>query len=145
MPGVSMQEALDALAALNKHMLTAGFSVDYSGQARAFPQSGNTLAIAFLLSLLTIYLFLVAQFESLRDLAGGVYLHCGAARGAGRTPRWKYVGSGRRIRRLQSCLVPADPAGTRKLPDTSPSALISSRSGPDEIVFHGNRPSPCQP
>jgi multidrug efflux pump len=48
-------------------MLPPGFSVDYSGQARSFLQSGNTLVIAFLLSLLTIYLFLVAQFESLRD------------------------------------------------------------------------------
>lgn len=67
MPGVAMQEALDALEALNKQMLPDGFSVDYSGQARAFLQTGNTLVIAFLLSLLTIYLFLVAQFESLRD------------------------------------------------------------------------------
>ena len=67
MPGVSMQEALDSLEELNKQMLPAGFSVDYSGQARSFLQSGNTLVIAFLLSLLTIYLFLVAQFESLRD------------------------------------------------------------------------------
>jgi multidrug efflux pump len=67
MPGVSMQEALDYLEQLQQQMLPAGFSVDYSGQARTFLQSGNTLLIAFLLSLLTIYLFLVAQFESLRD------------------------------------------------------------------------------
>ena len=67
MPGVSMQEGLDALKELNQQMLPAGYSVDYSGQARSFLQSGNTLVIAFLLSLLTIYLFLVAQFESLRD------------------------------------------------------------------------------
>jgi len=67
MPGVSMQEGLDALKELNQQMLPAGYSVDYSGQARSFLQSGNTLLIAFLLSLLTIYLFLVAQFESLRD------------------------------------------------------------------------------
>ena len=67
MPGVSMQEALDYLDGLNQQLLPLGFSVDYSGQARAFLQSGNTLVIAFLLALLTIYLFLVAQFESLRD------------------------------------------------------------------------------
>jgi multidrug efflux pump len=67
MPGVSMQEGLDALKELNQKMLPPGFSVDYAGQARAFLQSGNTLVYAFLLSLLTIYLFLVAQFESLRD------------------------------------------------------------------------------
>ncbi len=67
MPGVSMQEGLDALEALNKQLLPTGYSVDFSGQARSFLQSGNTLIIAFLLSLLTIYLFLVAQFESLRD------------------------------------------------------------------------------
>jgi multidrug efflux pump len=67
MPGVSMQEGLDYLEGLQQQTLPPGFSVDYSGQARAFLQSGNTLVIAFLLSLLTIYLFLVAQFESLRD------------------------------------------------------------------------------
>ncbi|MBK6511620.1 MAG: efflux RND transporter permease subunit [Haliea sp.] len=67
MPGVSMQEALDYLDSLQEQMLPPGFSVDYSGQARSFLQSGNTLVIALLLSLLTIYLFLVAQFESLRD------------------------------------------------------------------------------
>ncbi|MBK6739922.1 MAG: efflux RND transporter permease subunit [Haliea sp.] len=67
MPGVAMQEALDYLETLQQQMLPPGFSVDYSGQARSFLQSGNTLVIAFLLSLLTIYLFLVAQFESLRD------------------------------------------------------------------------------
>ncbi len=67
MPGVSMQEALDYLGELQQRMLPPGFSVDYSGQARTFLQSGNTLLIALLLSLLTIYLFLVAQFESLRD------------------------------------------------------------------------------
>lgn len=67
MPGVAMQEALDYLDGLQEQLLPPGFSVDYSGQARAFLQSGNTLIYAFLLSLLTIYLFLVAQFESLRD------------------------------------------------------------------------------
>ena len=67
MPGVSMQEGIDTLTELNQRLLPPGYSVDYSGQARAFLQSGHSLLFAFLLSLLTIYLFLVAQFESLRD------------------------------------------------------------------------------
>jgi multidrug efflux pump len=67
MPGVSLQEALDYLDGLQQQMLPPGFSVDYSSQARTFMQLGNTPVIAFLLSLLTTYLFLVAQFESLRD------------------------------------------------------------------------------
>lgn len=67
MPGVSMQEALDYLDTLNKTSLPAGYNVDYAGKARTFLQTGNTLLYAFLLALLTIYLFLVAQFESLRD------------------------------------------------------------------------------
>lgn len=66
-PGVSMEEALDYLETLRKDKLPPSYSVDYAGQARVFLQSGNILLFAFLLSLLTIYLFLVAQFESLRD------------------------------------------------------------------------------
>ncbi len=66
-PGVSMQQALDYLEETTRELLPQGYSTDYGGKARTFLQSGNTLMLAFLLSLLTIYLFLVAQFESLRD------------------------------------------------------------------------------
>ncbi len=66
-PGVSTQEAIDFLDETAKQTLPPGYSIDYGGKARAFLQSGNTLLYAFLLSLLTIYLFLVAQYESLRD------------------------------------------------------------------------------
>ncbi len=66
-PGVSMQEALDYLEETTREMLPQGYSTDYGGKARTFLQSGNTLMLAFALSLLTIYLFLVAQYESLRD------------------------------------------------------------------------------
>lgn len=66
-PGVSMQQALDYLEDARVRMLPEGYSVDHAGQARTFLQSGNALLFAFLLALLTIYLFLVAQYESLRD------------------------------------------------------------------------------
>lgn len=66
-PSVSMQQALDYLEGVNQRILPEGYSVDYIGQARTFLQSGNALLFAFLLALLTIYLFLVAQYESLRD------------------------------------------------------------------------------
>lgn len=66
-PGVSMDEALDFLEQESGATLPAGYSIDYSGKARSFLQAGNSLLIAFTLALLLIYLFLVAQFESLRD------------------------------------------------------------------------------
>jgi len=66
-PGVPMQEALNYLEEKKLEILPQGYSVDYSGKARSFLQAGNSLLIAFMLALLTIYLFLVAQYESLRD------------------------------------------------------------------------------
>ncbi len=66
-PGVSMQEALDFVREKQRELLPPGYQVDYAGKTRAFLQAGNDLFFAFLLSLLTIYLFLVAQYESLRD------------------------------------------------------------------------------
>lgn len=66
-PSVSKQQALNYLDEVSRRILPEGYSVDYIGQARAFLQSGNALLFAFLLALLTIYLFLVAQYESLRD------------------------------------------------------------------------------
>jgi len=66
-PGVSMQEALDYLEEKKLEILPQGYSIDYSGKSRSFLQAGNSLLCAFVLALLTIYLFLVAQFESLRD------------------------------------------------------------------------------
>ncbi len=66
-PGVSMQQALDFLHARADALLPQGYSYDHDGQSRTFLSEGNTLFIAFLLAILTIYLFLVAQYESLRD------------------------------------------------------------------------------
>jgi len=66
-PGVSMQAALDYLEQKQQELLPQDYQVDYAGKTRAYLQAGNELFFAFLLSLLTIYLFLVAQYESLRD------------------------------------------------------------------------------
>ena len=66
-PDVSLDEAIDFLRETQKELLPHGYSIDFGGKSRTYLQEGNTLFIAFLLALLTIYLFLVAQYESLRD------------------------------------------------------------------------------
>lgn len=43
------------------------FSYDYLGQARQYSEEGNALYYTFLFALITIYLVLAAQFESMRD------------------------------------------------------------------------------
>jgi multidrug efflux pump len=47
--------------------LPEGFFVDFSGQSRLEIAQGNTIAVAFGLAVLVIYLVLAAQFESFRD------------------------------------------------------------------------------
>lgn len=66
-PGVSMQEALDYIEQKQAELLPPGYSIDYAANARFYLQAGNALFMTFLLALLTIYLLLVAQYESLRD------------------------------------------------------------------------------
>jgi len=67
MPGVSLSSALDFLNQAAAEVLPHGYSVDYVGKARSFLQEGNVMLYTFMLAILTIYLFLVAQYESLRD------------------------------------------------------------------------------
>lgn len=66
-PDVSMDEAIDYLNTTAERILPQGYGIDYGGKSRTHLQEGNTLLIAFILALVTIYLFLVAQYESLRD------------------------------------------------------------------------------
>ncbi|MBB1486634.1 efflux RND transporter permease subunit [Oceanospirillum sediminis] len=67
-PGMTQGEALEWLQhtveETAKEMDIIGIQLDYSGQAREFIQTGDTLMLTFILALGFIYLVLAAQFES---------------------------------------------------------------------------------
>lgn len=67
MIGTSTGDGLSALEAMARAELPDGFFIDYSGQSRLEMSEGNTVAVAFVLAIVVIYLVLAAQFESLRD------------------------------------------------------------------------------
>ncbi len=66
-PGRSLGEGLDFLGQKAEEIFPSGFSYDFQGESRQFVQEGDTLAYAFLFSLVVIFLVLAAQFESFRD------------------------------------------------------------------------------
>jgi len=66
-PGVTLGQALQTLNLLTKSQLPGDFSIDYGGQSRQFMQQGKAIVLAFGLSILLVYLLMVAQFESFRD------------------------------------------------------------------------------
>jgi hydrophobe/amphiphile efflux-1 (HAE1) family protein len=66
-PGHTLGEALDFLKAKSKEIFPAGYTYDFQGESRQLVQEGNTLTIAFIFSLIIIFLVLAAQFESFRD------------------------------------------------------------------------------
>jgi len=66
-PGRTIGETLTFLQQQAKELFPEGYTYDFQGESRQFMQEGNTLAIAFLFSLIVIYLVLAAQFESFRD------------------------------------------------------------------------------
>lgn len=66
-PGVTSSEGLDAIRAAAAQVMPSGFFEDYIGESRLSRQEGNTLALAFLLAIVVIYLVLAAQFESFRE------------------------------------------------------------------------------
>ncbi len=66
-PGHTLGEALGFLQDKAKEIFPEGYSWDFQGESRQFMQEGNTLALAFVFSLIVIYLVLAAQFESFRD------------------------------------------------------------------------------
>ncbi|MGB3501710.1 MAG: efflux RND transporter permease subunit [Mesorhizobium sp.] len=67
LPGVTTGDGLATIENIARPILPAGFFIDYSGQSRLEKQQGNTIAIAFGLAVIVIYLVLAAQFESFRD------------------------------------------------------------------------------
>jgi multidrug efflux pump len=66
-PGVTTGDGLQTIEDIARPLLPAGFFIDYSGQSRLEKEQGNTIAIAFVLAVVVIYLVLAAQFESFRD------------------------------------------------------------------------------
>ncbi|MDX1320166.1 MAG: efflux RND transporter permease subunit, partial [Oceanospirillum sp.] len=70
-PGLTQGDALvwlrDTVEATAKEMGIQGIQFDYSGQAREYMESGDSLMITFILALGFIYLVLAAQFESFRS------------------------------------------------------------------------------
>lgn len=67
LPGVTSGDGLAEIVNIARQELPAGFFIDYSGQSRLENSQGNTIAIAFGLAVVVIYLVLAAQFESFRD------------------------------------------------------------------------------
>jgi multidrug efflux pump len=57
-------ETMDEIAAKT---LDSDFSTSLAGTSKEFMESGSSLAFAFLLALILVYLVLAAQFESFRD------------------------------------------------------------------------------
>jgi multidrug efflux pump len=66
-PGVTSSEGLAAMREASAHVMPTGFFEDYAGESRLTLQEGNSLAFAFVLAVLVIYLVLAAQFESFRE------------------------------------------------------------------------------
>ncbi|MBB4657544.1 efflux RND transporter permease subunit [Parvularcula dongshanensis] len=66
--GVALGEALEFLEA-QAERLPAGYTVDYAGVSRQFVEQGSTIAVAFALAIVLVYLTLAAQYESFRDPA----------------------------------------------------------------------------
>ena len=65
--GVTTTDAVQTLHQIGKEVLPLGFYEDYAGQSRLEATESNSMAAAFVLALLVIYLVLAAQFESFRD------------------------------------------------------------------------------
>ncbi len=66
-PGHTLGEVLGFLKDKAQEIFPPGYTYDFQGESRQFMQEGDTLAIAFIFSLVVIYLVLAAQFESFRD------------------------------------------------------------------------------
>jgi multidrug efflux pump len=67
LPTVTAAEGLATLRSIAAEAMPSGFYEDFAGQSRLEVQEGNSMALAFGLALIVIYLVLAAQFESFRD------------------------------------------------------------------------------
>ncbi|SDK71009.1 multidrug efflux pump [Catalinimonas alkaloidigena] len=65
--GVTLGAGLEAMDKIADEVLPESFSTALDGDSREFMESSSSLAFAFVLALVLIYLVLSAQFESFRD------------------------------------------------------------------------------
>ncbi|MFV8816171.1 efflux RND transporter permease subunit [Haliea sp. E17] len=63
-PGHSSGEAMQAMERVADRVLPRGYAHEWTGMAFQEREAGNTAAYAYLLALVFVYLFLVAQYES---------------------------------------------------------------------------------
>jgi multidrug efflux pump len=66
-PGYTIAQAITVLEQISKKILPDNMKTAFMGEARSYLESNNKMVITFLLSLIFIYLVLVAQFESFID------------------------------------------------------------------------------
>jgi len=66
-PGYTLGQGIDAMRAIAKSTLDDTFATTLTGTSQQFEESSNSLAFAFFLALVLVYLILSAQFESFRD------------------------------------------------------------------------------
>lgn len=63
-PGYSSGQAIEAIRAVAKEKLPAGYGYDWAGSSRDQANTGSEAIVIFLVSLLFVYLLLSAQYES---------------------------------------------------------------------------------
>ena len=63
-PGYSSGQALDAIEAITREVMPAGYGYEWSGEAREEKLAGSTSTIAFVFGLIFVFLILAAQYES---------------------------------------------------------------------------------
>lgn len=67
MPGKTIDEGLAFFRAQAKATFPSNVSYDYADESRRYMHEGDTLMVAFMFSIIFIFLVLAAQFESFRD------------------------------------------------------------------------------
>ncbi|WP_194852425.1 efflux RND transporter permease subunit [Nonlabens antarcticus] len=66
-PGMSINDGIDAMESIKEKILDETFTTDLGGESRDFVESSSNTLFAFGLALLLIFLILAAQFESFID------------------------------------------------------------------------------
>lgn len=66
-PGKTVGDGIAAMERIGDEVLDERFTTSLSGDAKEYAESSSSLAFAFILALVLVYLVLAAQFESYRD------------------------------------------------------------------------------
>ncbi|MCC6850376.1 MAG: efflux RND transporter permease subunit [Deltaproteobacteria bacterium] len=66
-PGTTKETGLQTIEEAAARILPGNYSIDYAGESRQLRREGQTLAGVLAISILSVYLLLVAQFQSFRD------------------------------------------------------------------------------